>query len=33
MMIALVVTLIPYNTRVVYAAACLERDQAYVEAA
>jgi peptide/nickel transport system permease protein len=33
MMIALVVTLVPYNTRVVYAAACLERDQAYVEAA
>jgi peptide/nickel transport system permease protein len=33
MMIALVVTLIPYNTRVVYAAACLERDQAYIEAA
>jgi peptide/nickel transport system permease protein len=33
MMIALVVTLVPYNARVVYAAACLERDQAYVEAA
>jgi peptide/nickel transport system permease protein len=33
MMIALVVTLIPYNTRVVYAAACQERDLAYIEAA
>lgn len=33
MMIALVVTLIPYNTRVVYAAACLERELAYIEAA
>ncbi|MFU0506930.1 ABC transporter permease [Pseudaminobacter sp. NGMCC 1.201702] len=32
MMIALVVTLIPYNTRVVYAAACQERELAYVEA-
>lgn len=33
MMIALVVTLIPYNTRVVYAAACQERELAYIEAA
>jgi peptide/nickel transport system permease protein len=33
MMIALVVTLIPYNTRVVYAAAQQERDLAYIEAA
>ncbi|WP_448955951.1 ABC transporter permease [Labrys neptuniae] len=32
MMIALVVTLVPYNTRVVYAAARQERDLAYVEA-
>ena len=33
MMIALVVTLIPYNTRVVYAAASQERELAYIEAA
>lgn len=33
MMIALVVTLIPYNTRVVYAAARQERELAYIEAA
>jgi peptide/nickel transport system permease protein len=32
MMIALVVTLVPYNTRVVYAAARQERELAYVEA-
>lgn len=33
MMIALVITLVPYNTRVVYAAAKQERELAYVEAA
>lgn len=33
MMIALVVTLIPYNTRVVYAATSQERELAYIEAA
>lgn len=33
MMIALVVTLVPYNTRVVYAAARQERELAYIEAA
>lgn len=32
MMIALVITLVPYNTRVVYAAAKQERELAYVEA-
>ena len=32
MMIALVITLVPYNTRVVYAAARQERELAYVEA-
>jgi ABC-type dipeptide/oligopeptide/nickel transport system permease subunit len=33
MMVALVVTLVPYNTRVVYAAARQERELAYIEAA
>lgn len=33
LMIALVITLVPYNTRVVYAAAKQERELAYVEAA
>jgi ABC-type dipeptide/oligopeptide/nickel transport system permease subunit len=33
MLIALVIVLVPYNTRVVYAEACQQRGQAYVEAA